>query len=97
MCHGVVVVIGDRAVGVEILCIVEGVEFGIIYVSTCAIVALFIRYMSVSVRMIGDVNNFTHHVICYYIDHEIHVAFMQSCSEGLEIVCGSVVRVKSIA
>lgn len=80
----------------EILRIVEGVEFGIIYVSTCAIITLFIQYMSVSGRMIGDVDDFTHHVVCYYIDHEIHVAFMQSCSEGLEIVCSSVVRVESI-
>lgn len=81
----------------EILRIVEGVEFGVVYVSACAIVALFIQYISVSARMIGDMDALTHHVVCYYIDHEIHIAFMQSRSESLEIVCSSVVRVESIA
>ena len=97
MRHGVVVVIGDWAVGVEILCIVEGVEFGVVHVSTCAIVALFIQYMSVSVQVIGGVGDLTHHVVCYDIDHEIHVAFVQSRSKGLEIVCGSIVGIERIA
>lgn len=92
MRHGVIAVIGDWAVGVEILCIVEGVEFGVVYVSTCAVVALFIPYMSVSTWIIGDDSDeLTYHVVCYYIDHEIHVAFVQSRSEGLKIVCSSVV------
>jgi hypothetical protein len=105
-----------HATNQEILCIVEGVEFGVVHVSTCAIVALFIQYMSVSVygtaddlkalaaalhkrdmylmvdvvanhmvsqtvQVIGGVGDLTHHVVCYDIDHEIHVAFVQSRSE----------------
>jgi hypothetical protein len=47
--------------------------------------------------MIGDVGDLTHHVVCYDIDHEIHVAFVQSRSEGFEIVRGSIVGIERIA